>query len=67
MERPRPDNDSTVRSDADRGSDPPSKPHYPKTPAGSDDVRPEAHSEKPKVTPLDDGKKIKEGIVVKET
>lgn len=45
----------------------PGKPRAPNPPAGSGDVRPQSPSRNPKVTPLDEDEKLKQGIEIKET
>jgi hypothetical protein len=66
VERTSPDDDSTNPSAVDAAGDPKRKPRDPPAPAGSSDVRPETQSSKAKAIPLDEGKKIEQGIEVKE-
>jgi hypothetical protein len=66
MQRPKTDHDSLSRP-ADAGPESRERPWDPKTPADSDDSRPQSQSPKPKVTPLDEDKTVEQGIDVKET
>jgi hypothetical protein len=49
------------------GSDPEPAPRYPKGPVGKHEARPETLADNVKVTPLDEDKKLEEGIEINET
>jgi hypothetical protein len=66
MERPNRD-DAALPPDPEPASDPEPTPRFPKRHAGNHDARPEPLSDNMKVTPLDDGEAIEDGIEVKET
>jgi hypothetical protein len=66
MERPNP-NDAELPADPAPASDPEPRPSFPKSPAANHDARPETLANNMKVTPLDDGEAIEDGIEVNET
>ena len=66
MERTRPDDDARPPDPAP-ASDPVPTPRLPKRRGGDQDTRPETLADNTKVTPMDDGEAIEDGIEVKET
>jgi hypothetical protein len=66
MERPNPDDESAVPPDPAPSSDPEPTPRVPQSRVNHD-ARPETLADNMKVTPMDDGDAIADGIEVNET